>query len=82
MKVWSLHGMGLREWRGRRGPCVSGVWSRVLCSGYIDLKIMPFTGNNGRYILTLVGGSNTEVPVFTSLSRRNKSIQGNSGPSF
>lgn len=77
MKVWSLHGMGLREWRGRRGPCVSGVWSRVPCSG-VDKSIgkkMPFTGNNGTY-LTLVGGSNTPFPpVYLSGIRAYKVIR-------
>lgn len=28
--------MGLREWRGRRGPCVSGVWSRVSALQWIN----------------------------------------------
>lgn len=54
--------MGLREWRGRRGPCVSGVSGAECFAVDKSIKKMPFTGNNGRYILTLVGDSNTPFP--------------------
>lgn len=66
MKVWSLHGMGLREWRGRRGPCVSGVWSRVRALQWINrLKKNAVHGQQWSY-LTLVGGSNTRFHQSTS----------------
>lgn len=37
--------MGLREWRGRRGPCVSGVWSWIN-----RLKKKPFMGSVGQVL--------------------------------
>lgn len=59
MKVWSLHGMGLREWRGRRGPCVSG---RLEQSALQWINRLKKCRSRVTMVLTLIGGSNTPFP--------------------
>lgn len=67
MKVWSLHGMGLREWRGRRGPCVSGV-SGAECFALDKSIFKKKCRSRATMVLTftLVGGSNTRFHQSTS----------------